>query len=102
MPDVPLPYPLDSLKGYDDQYIPPLIQRINYAILILSTLSMIGLSDYLVFKPNNIVRIVNSEGKIPYLWTPITSILIEDNLFFMGIYMFLANYITIKNKSSLE
>ena len=40
IPDIPLPEPLDKVRNqinfYDGQYVSPLIQRVNYVILIFS------------------------------------------------------------------
>ena len=111
MPEVPLPEPLENAKLYvqkfNDENVCSLLKTTNSVMIILSLLAMVGLSDYLIFKPNMIINIVKeseSESKwhIPYLWTLITSTFAEQNIFTLGLFLYLANYIAIRNRESLE
>jgi hypothetical protein len=63
---------------------------------------MLGAGEYLVLIPNNIVRLGKGEAGFPYFWTLVTSTFIEENLFFLGVYLTLANYIVVQNRQSLE
>ena len=71
-------------------------------MLILSLGSMLGLSNYLVFIPNNLLPLVSGAPSFPYLWTLVTSVFIEENILVLGVFMALANYIVIMNRQSLE
>jgi hypothetical protein len=85
-----------------DSTISPLIQKINYAILVLSTASLLGARDYLVFIPNNVVNLAKDRDSFPYVWTLLTSAFIEENLASLAVFLALANYIVIQNRASLE
>jgi len=62
MPEVPLPEPLENAKLYvqkfNDENVCSLLKTTNSVMIILSLLAMVGLSDYLIFKPNMIINIV--------------------------------------------
>ena len=86
MPDIPLPEPLDSAKLYiqkfNEENVCILLKTTNTVMIVLSLAVMIGLNDYLIFKPNKIINIVkesdsDSNWHIPYLWTLITSTFAE-------------------------
>ena len=105
MPAIPLPEPLERMKtqiSQADSTVSPLIQRLNYAILLFSTLSLLGASEYLVFIPNNVVHLARESPRYPYLWTLITSVFIEENIAMLGLFVALANYIVVQNRQILE
>jgi hypothetical protein len=54
---------------------------------------MLGAAEYLVFIPNNIVTLGKEGPPYPYVWTMFTSIFIEENFFFLVLYLALANYV---------
>lgn len=98
VPAIPLPEPLERIKGKVssvDSTISPLMQRLNYAILLFSSLSILGASEYLVFIPNNVVHLANESPTYPYVWTLLTSVFIEENLAMLGVFIALANYIVV-------
>ena len=111
IPDIPLPEPLDKVRNqlnfYDGQYVSPLIQRVNYVILIFSicAISSESLADFFVFKPSMIVSVGKKTSKqtsIPFLWTLMTSVFVESNIIFFAIHFATINYVVIKNRKSLE
>ena len=86
-PSVELPEPFEGMKQkmikFDHENVSPLIKNINYIMVILSILGLVGLSDFLMFKPNKIISIIPDSKssfagwQVPHLWTLITSIFIE-------------------------
>jgi hypothetical protein len=116
MPKVPLPEPVDNVVTYlfqlDQLHISPMIQRINYLILVLSLSSMLmsSVNDLLVFKPVNIINMnkvapansTDASIRVPFVWTFTTSVFVETNFLFLVMHIMLINYVIIKNKTSLE
>ena len=110
LPKIPLPEPLDSLKErlvqLDTDNISPLVQRLNYIILLLSVscISMSQLNEIFVFKPVNIYNVdikpkkLKTESHFPYLWTFLTSVFIDTSIPFLAMHLFIINYIVIKNR----
>jgi len=111
IPDIPLPEPLDKVRNqinfYDGQYVSPLIQRVNYVILIFSicAISSESLAEFFVFKPSMILSVgkkTPKQSSIPFLWTLITSVFVESNIIFLVIHFATINYVVVKNRKSLE
>lgn len=133
MPDVPLPDTIRdtifTIKKYDNEYVSPLIQRLNHTVVILSLLSMMLylLSDTMgslfQFRPSSLMALspFKSDSKedaiaapqlaadetsakfyIPHVWTLITGNLIEMNPFFLVSHLGLINYIVQKNQDQFQ
>ena len=111
IPDIPLPEPLDKARShinfYDGQYVSPLIQRLNYVILIFSfcAISSSSLANFFVFKPSMILSVGKKsadQSSIPFLWTLVTSVFVESNIILLVIHFITINYVVIKNRKSLE
>jgi hypothetical protein len=75
--------------------------KINYFSLFLYMFYILFGRDFVVLKPKNILSLDDSRT-LPYLWTLITSVLIETNFFAFVFHLVLANYIVYKNKEVLE
>jgi len=65
MPEVPLPEPLQNAKLYvqkfNDDNVCSIMKTCNTWMIVLSLAAMIGLGDFLVFKPNKIINIVKEK-----------------------------------------
>lgn len=79
------------------------MHKTNYLSLILYITYGIFGSDLVVFQPKNIISLNQQQNSsMPYLWTLVTSVLIETNFFAFIFHLALANYIVYKNRDVLE
>ena len=65
MPEIPLPEPAQNMKLYiqkfNEENVCSIMKTCNTWMIVLSLAAMLGLSDYLVFKPNRIINIVKEK-----------------------------------------
>lgn len=109
-PDIPLPEPLEKAKNrlntFNAYYISPLIQQVNYIIIIFffASISLQAFNDLLVFRPKNIINFnPKAQGApIPFIWTFVTSVFVETSLLFLVIHFATINYVVVMNRSTFE
>lgn len=106
MPDIPLPGPLEKVKqrmnSANSAHVSPMIQQINYMIVIFSVASMSfqAFNELLVFRPRNIINFNNKVpgAPVPFVWTFVTSVFVETSLLFLVIHLATINYVVVMNR----
>jgi hypothetical protein len=110
MPDIPLPAPLEKAKqrmnSANSDYVSPLIQQLNFIIIIFSVCSMSlqAFNELLVFRPRNIINFNKKapSAAVPFVWTFVTSAFVETNLLFLVIHLATINYVVVMNRQTFE
>ena len=104
-PSVPLPEPVAKTCQFVtnvEELISPLMRPLNRIIIVLSVSSAVAgdrLLNYLALRPANIL---GSEVQIPYVWTLVTSVLVEPNPLFMVLHLGAMNYVVACNRHTFE
>jgi hypothetical protein len=110
MPDIPLPAPLEKVKhrmnAANSDHVSPMIQQINYMIIIFSiaSMSLQAFNELLVFRPRNIINFNKKapSAAVPFVWTFVTSVFVETNLLFLVIHLATINYVVVMNRQTFE
>ena len=82
------------------------MNRVIVTLSIACALFGVNIRQFFVFAPNRIVRLTDGDGsdwmRIPYIWTLMTSVFVEQNLFFMACFLLLMNYIVSMNQRAFN
>ena len=66
---------------------------INYTVLIMSVLAQFtAIFDVIAFRSNDIIA-NNTEDTFPQVWTLITCVMFEANIFFLCLHLLFLNYL---------
>jgi len=94
------------MNSATSNHVSPMIQQINYIIIIFSiaSMSLQVFNELLVFRPRNIINFNKKKpgAAVPFVWTFVTSAFVETNLLFLVIHLAAINYVVVMNRSTFE